>query len=84
MKKGIFIVFERIDDSGKSTKVKLLAKKLKKDGYKTTLINFPQHGKSSAQLVDKYLRGEYGSSEIVSSYQASIFFACDRCKADKS
>ena len=80
-KKGKLIVFEGLDGSGKSTQTKLLELYLKRQGFKTAMIDFPQHGEKSAGLVDQYLQGKYGKAEKVNPYVASIFYACDRYDA---
>ena len=69
------------DGSGKATQTKLLAKKLRREGYKVEKIDFPQYGKKSAALVEEYLNGEYGTPEGVGPFRASIFYACDRYAA---
>ena len=40
MKKGILIVFEGIDQSGKGTQSKLFVNKLRSQGYKVEYIHF--------------------------------------------
>lgn len=81
MKKGKFIVIDGTDGSGKATQAKLLIKRLKKEGYKVELADFPQYGKKSAGLVEEYLNGKYGEAKEVGPYRASIFYACDRYDA---
>jgi len=78
MKKGKFIIIDGTDGSGKATQTKLLVKKLKKEGCKVAMADFPQYGKKSAGLVEEYLNGQYGRPDEVGPYRASIFYACDR------
>lgn len=78
---GKLIVLDGLDASGKSTQTNLLISHLKKEGYKTVKIDFPQYGTKSAGLIEEYLNGKYGTSEEVGPYQASIFYACDRYDA---
>ena len=80
-KKGKFFVLEGMDGSGKATQTKLLTETLKSKGYDVVKIDFPQYGKGSAALLENYLKGEYGTSEEVGPYRASIFYACDRYDA---
>lgn len=79
--KGKFIVIEGIDGSGKATQTKLLIHRLKKEGFKTKTIDFPQYGTKSAGPVEEYLNGKYGTPEKIGPYRASIFYACDRYDA---
>jgi dTMP kinase len=81
IKKGLFIVFDGTDGSGKATQTELLIRKLKEKGRKVEKIDFPQYGKKSAALVEEYLNGKYGAAEAVGPYRASIFYACDRFAA---
>ncbi len=80
-KRGLFIVIDGIDGSGKATQTKLLIKRLKEEGQRVAEIDFPQYGQKSAALVEEYLNGEFGTAEEVGPYRASIFFACDRYAA---
>ena len=76
--KGKFIVIEGTDGSGKGTQVKLLVQRLKADGVPVEMVDFPQYENPSSYFMAKYLRGEYGTSEEVGPYRASIFTAVDR------
>lgn len=77
-KKGLLIVLDGTDGSGKATQTGLLIKKLRSEGRQVREIDFPQYGKKSAALIEEYLNGEFGTAEEVGPYRASIFFACDR------
>ncbi len=76
--RGRFIVIEGTDGSGKATQVKLLVRALKKAGYKIKYVDFPQYGKPSARLVERYLNGAMGLASSISPYDASLFYAVDR------
>lgn len=79
MKKGIFIVIDGTDGSGKATQTKLLADRLEKSGRKVKTIDFPQYENNFfGKIVGRYLSGEFGTSSEVSPYLASILYAGDR------
>jgi len=78
MKKGVFIVIDGTDGSGKGTQTKLLIDRLKAEGKDVMELDFPQYGKPSAIFVEKYLRGEYGTADEVGPYRGSMFYALDR------
>ncbi len=76
--RGLFIMIEGTDGSGKTTQTELLVAKLKEKGYPVEQISFPQYGQPSAAMVEEYLNGGFGSAEEVGPYRASIFYAVDR------
>ena len=78
---GKLIVIDGTDGSGKATQTNLLVEKLKKEGKKVELIDFPRYGEKSAVLVEDYLTGKFGKAEEVGPYKASIFYAVDRYSA---
>lgn len=74
--KGVFIVLDGIDGSGKATQTALLLEKLQKAGYKTGTIDFPQYYDNFfGKLTGKYLTGKLGD---VDPKLASILYALDR------
>jgi len=79
--KGLFVVIDGTDGSGKKTQTKLLVERLQNDWYAVEKIDFPQYGTKSAWLVEEYLNGKYGGADDVNPYQASIFYAVDRYDA---
>lgn len=79
--KGVFIVIEGTDGSGKGTQFARLIERLTREGYDVAQFDFPQYDKPSSHFVQKYLNGEYGSIEQVGSYTASLFYALDRYEA---
>lgn len=81
MKKGVFIVIDGTDGSGKKTQTDLLAERLKLQSIAHTVFDFPQYKKPSSYFVEQYLNGKYGTIEEVNSYAGSLFFALDRYDA---
>lgn len=79
--RGKFIVIDGTDGSGKGTQTGRLIARLKREGRRVELTDFPQYGEPSAYFVEKYLRGEYGTLETIDAYKASVLFAVDRFDA---
>lgn len=77
--RGKVIVITGIDGSGKTVQTKLLCERLEGKGYPVVTIDFPQYGKTFfADMITKYLNGEFGSADSVSPYLASLLYAGDR------
>lgn len=78
---GSFVVIEGTDGSGKGTQFKLLENRLKREGYEVETFDFPQYDKSSSHFVREYLNGNYGTTNEVGPFTASLFYALDRYEA---
>lgn len=80
-RKGVFIVLEGSDGSGKATQFSLLRERLKAMGYDTEVFDFPRYEEPSSYFVRQYLNGAYGPASQISPYTASLFYALDRYEA---
>jgi len=77
MRKGMLVVIDGIDGSGKSTQIELLKKKL---NFET--ISFPRYEDNLyGKLVKRYLEGEFGSINEVDPYLLALAYAGDRVLA---
>lgn len=56
--KGLFIVIEGLDQSGKKTQTNLLASRLRKAGYSVEMISFPDYTTPIGREIRKYLDGK--------------------------
>jgi dTMP kinase len=79
--KGLLIVLEGGDGSGKATQSKLLVEFLKKSG-RVSYFDFPQYGKTVfGTLTGKCLAGEFGDFLHMSPYLSSLPYMLDRAVA---
>lgn len=84
MNKGMLIVIDGIDGSGKTTQIELLRQYLASQGptLQVEVINFPRYGENLyADLVTRYLEGEFGEIKNVNPYLMSLAYAGDRLLA---
>ncbi|MFC0892253.1 MULTISPECIES: dTMP kinase [Clostridium] len=77
--KGKLIVIEGCDGSGKATQTEILYKRLLKEKYDITKVEYPDYASNSSALVKMYLNGDFGKDpEDVNAYAASTFYSVDR------
>lgn len=78
-KKGKLIVIDGTDGSGKATQVDLLSKRLKKEGYKVKIVDFPEYYKNFfGDFIGHCLSEQYYNFLNVHQKIASVLFAADR------
>ncbi len=82
MKKGMLLVIDGTDGSGKTTQVKLLSDFLAAQKIPFASISFPQYGQNKyANKVEDYLNGQLGPIEDQDPYEISKLYAGDRLAA---
>lgn len=65
-KRGLLIVFEGCDKTGKSTQCKLLFEELKQKNIEVRMISFPNRTTQTGKIIDQYLKGNiYLSDEDI-------------------
>ncbi|MBU1727697.1 dTMP kinase [Patescibacteria group bacterium] len=77
--KGQFIVIDGTDGSGKSTQVELLVKRLKRDGKKVKVVDFPDYYNNFfGKFIGHCLSEQYYNWKSIHPKIASIAYAADR------
>jgi dTMP kinase len=82
MRKGIFVVIDGIDGSGKATQSALLVERLKKEGHTVEKIDFPRYGTPMfGELLAECLAGKHGDFLHLDPKITSTLYALDRYEA---
>lgn len=81
MSKGVFVVIDGSDGTGKKTQHQLLLDRLEQENITNHSVDFPRYGEPSAYFVEQYLGGSYGAADEVSPEKSSVFYALDRFAA---
>lgn len=83
-KRGKLIVIDGTDGSGKATQVELLAKSLKKEGYKIKIVDFPEYYKNFfGAFIGHCLSEQYYNFLNVHPKIASVLYAADRFESSE-
>lgn len=78
MKKGIFIVIDGIDGSGKSTQTTMIVERLKKEYCDVKTISFPKYSTFSGKILGKCLHDPKYNWVNTPADEASVFYAFNR------
>ena len=72
-------VIEGVDGAGKSTQIKMLRDFFSKKGYSCEYLHFPRtETPYFGELIARFLRGEFGSLNVVDPYLVAMLYAGDR------
>lgn len=74
---GRFFVLESTDELGKKLQFEKLAARLAEQGYDVVTLEFPQFEQDSSYFVREYIGGQFGSTDALSPYTSSLFYALD-------
>ncbi|KAI9027142.1 deoxythymidylate kinase [Phycomyces nitens] len=78
--RGLFIVLEGCDRSGKSTQCQQLVKRLQANGYSAQYRNFPNRTTQTGKMIDSYLR----QATELDDHAVHLLFSANRWEAMKS
>lgn len=81
MKKGLLIVIDGIDGSGKSVQAQLLCEKMVAEGHTVVTPTFPRYDHESSYFIRSMLKGEYRKLGDLGAYTTSTFYSFDRMDA---
>lgn len=81
MHKGLLIVIDGIDGSGKTLQSSLLCDRLRDLGHRVETPSFPRYDKESSYFVRKLLRGGFEDQGGAQPHIASMMYAFDRMDA---
>lgn len=84
MKKGVFIVIEGIDGSGKGTQIELLINRLKEENKEIVIDDYPRYETSFwGKHVGKMLSKEFGNPMEVNPYLTVLPYLLDEADGSK-
>ncbi len=84
MKKGKLIVIDGTDGSGKATQIEILKKRLKKEGFKVMIADFPEYENNFfGKFIGHCLTEQYYNWTHIHPKIASIAYAADRWESSQ-